>query len=443
MRTLIPGGATALLVAATLAVPAHGAVRVDGNHFSAVGLAIASQKCVDPATVPDTAAAFHVAKGPGKPPLGDRTVGWTPSTTTFGIGPEVTVASPTTTDVFRIQVRAPGGISHPYAIATYQPDGDAGVWKGTSDLGTDDSGKWHRVNASQATFVWTHYTDGVFDGSAPSDQLAPFVAAHGGDGPGATVGIIDGCDGDPFYIDAFTVGSGSGTRTFNFQGFATRTLMTVGGDVRRKVGIGLGDQVYLATTLTRKVGGAGVSGKVGYFSAPVGGKTFKKFDTRHVEGGKKVIKVVAPSHNTAYQVRYAGTTALEQSRSVVTKIFVRMDVGMTFADSSVVRGHTYTAYGRVRPGKVTNVLLQRYVNKKWQTVRKGRSNRDGSYRLSAVAQETGQRYYRVLARGGATNIDGTSRHLLLKVVKPSGGGGGGTPTPPPDDPPSGPPGPTG
>jgi hypothetical protein len=444
-KTLIGAVASAALVASSLAGAATAATRVDGNHFAASGVRIASQGCLDPGTAPTAEPAFQIAKGPSSPPLGDRSVGWTPSEPGFGVGPTTYVEQPSSLAVLAISVYASSAAPSGQAVVSYVAPGTDGVWVGASPVSPDSVTGWRAVNAAANTFSWRHFTDGAEDlGSWTIATIASFVDAHGGDGDGAWVGFVFGCDGSPFYVDALQVVSAQGVRTLDFQGYRTGTSLTVGKKTRKRLDLPYGKRVDVTARLQTR-GDARPPGTMRIDSRPLSAGKWTRHATRNLGPRGKTSFTVRGRRSKAYRASYAGVAAYEASRSHVLRIVVHKRVSARFADKTVTRGHPLTVTGRVLPSRAARVTLERYRKGAWRVVRRGSADSRGHYRMSAVARSLGASYWRIAVASGGGTAGGHSQVLKLRTqAPPSSGGGGGDPDPgDPGDPPPPPPPPPG
>ncbi len=116
------------------------------------------------------------------------------------------------------------------AYAGFQrPDAEGHeLWVGRAPLFS--RGGWQPVDATSLSYTWAEYdmltgraTGETADGQA---TVAAFAAANGGDGAGFyMVGL--GCDGAPFYLDAWRIGGTGSVTTYDLEGFTT--TLTMGG----------------------------------------------------------------------------------------------------------------------------------------------------------------------------------------------------------------------
>lgn len=434
-RTLLAAAGAIVLAAGTVTVAGATTTRVDGSHFGASGLQVRAQGCLDPLERPDTVPRARIRKGPGKPPMGNRTVGWAPAEAGYGIGTLAPVVRPTALEVLSISVRPTGDQVSGQAVARYQPSSDPGIWIGRVTLGLDPVARWHRIDAGALPFDWRHYTDGVQDGDVAGETIADFTASHGGDGDGAQVGFLYGCDGGGFFIDDLRVGADGAVRRYDFEGYRTRSQLLVGGKARKQVTVTYGRKRDLGVRLREAVGGDGVSGKLLVQRRAVSDRKFRTYDKLRTRRTGKAGITVKPSRGTAYRLKYAGSESHEGDTSSVLKVLVAFDVTARLSTTSVRRGRTFHMSGRVRPGVRTGVALQRRADGKWVTVSRGRTSGDGTYRLAGSTQVVGRTYWRVKAAGANGLVGASSGTKELKVTSPTPPPPDDDPPPPPDDPP--------
>lgn len=131
------------------------------------------------------------------------------------------------TSVAGVSVHAEGGTTG-VAYVGYQAPADVGtstMWIGRASLTAPASAGWTTVDVPGLGYAWTQYdlaTQQPVGGQVGSSGVPAFVQAMGGDGYGFyAVGF--GCDGNPFNIDAWRIGSPGATATYDLEGYATRT----------------------------------------------------------------------------------------------------------------------------------------------------------------------------------------------------------------------------
>ncbi len=352
------------------------------------------------------------------------------------------VDSPSTLSQAQIWVFSRATQASGQVLVNYSAPGDTGVWRGRSALGADSSSGWHAVTVdATATYQWRHFNaDGVADQDADNATVADFVNAHGGDGGGAWVGFAYGCDGNAFFVDALSVETSAGNRIFNFEGYGTNTYLTTGGEMVKQVTITYGERVGFTAHLRSKVGSEPRSGILRIDSKAFSAKKWSKYANRKLGKGGNERVLLHPARGVSYRASYAGNTAWEASTSNVLQIRVRSKLNASIADPTVTKGHPFVTAGRVLPGRAAKVRLQRFVHKKWTTVKGIVSGKDGRFRISAPAKSVGVSYWRIEVAPGRGNLGAHTPTMKLTVkAPPSSGGGGSTPPPPSDDPPPPPP----
>lgn len=443
-RTLLGATGALLLTSAVLAVPASAKpVPVDGDRFEAAGLTARSQGCADRRATPVEPPAFEVRRGPGNAPIGDHSAGWQITGGEFGAGWTAPVTRPQTLKTFRIRANSPGGEGRGVAIVYFHPDGDSGFWFGSATLPADTETGWHAVNAAGLSYAWTHYTSNdVVDRTSDAQSIQEFVAEHGGNGDGAELGFLFGCDQNLTFVDQLELVTANQDRVFDFGGTRTRTQARVGESTPAKLVLRFGYQLRIGGTVHEKFGGQQIGASVKFDARPASGGKWRTVgkDTSGPDGRASIL--VTPKESTVYRMRYDGSDSHEGSgaASDTLRIVLRDLVSARILDRTVTKGRPFTVVGQVKPGQKKRFLLQRFVGGRWKTIGKGMSQGDGDLRISATARDTGRSYYRIRTANAGGTLGNVSKNLELRVAAPpSSGGGGGNPPPPPTDDPEPPP----
>ena len=181
--------------------------------------------------------------------------------------------------------------------------------------------------------------------------------------------------------------------------------ITWGYAVRKQITITYGQRLGLTARLRELSDSTALDGTLRVDAQSALARHWSKFDQVKAGDGFKV----HPARSTSYRTMYAGSEKYENSNWRPLKVLVRSVVKAGLADNTVTKGKTFTARGRVLPGRTAKVALQRFINKKWTTVKTGRSGKDGAYRISFTAKSLGTSYWRVVAARRATAISGTTR----------------------------------
>ena len=438
MRKTLLGatGAAALLCGSfTLPAVASAPVPVDGDHFSRAGLTHVTHGCTDESAEPPTDPEVLVKAGPKHPPIGKQSLGWDmQGQTTYGAGVLAHTSDATRLKHASIATYFVGGSGQGSAYAVYQAPGDAGVWHGVASLPVDSTRGWHRVDVGHVDFAWTHFNQGIQDGTGPAMTLADQATLHGGNRDGAEVGVLFGCTGETFYVDDLRLVTGKKKVTYDLGGYRTVSDIVWGSVVQKKITITYGQRLGLTGRLRAKFDYTRLSGALNVQAKPSGARKWRKVD--HVAAGGDF--KVAPARTTEYRTVFAGNKTYRASQPKLLTVRVHSVVKAGLADASVTKGHAFTVRGRVLPGHAAKLRLQRYAHKHWRTAKKGKASRDGRFHLSMPARTTGTSYWRVVAAAGGGNLGNHSHQMKLKVSAPhhhTSGGGGGTSAPPPADPP--------
>ncbi|MCW2794439.1 MAG: hypothetical protein JWO76_3537, partial [Nocardioides sp.] len=412
-KTLIGAVASAALVATSLAGVATAATRVDGNHFAASGLTQVSHGCADTRALPFSKPRFVVAKGPKKPPLGAYSAGWVTPGNTYGVGVTAHVADPATLDTLRIAVYSADADVEGIAVATYHAPDDDGVWKGIAQLGSDTAKGWHPVRATTAVYSWVHFVGDTIDREDPAGTLQDMTVRHGGSGAGAEVGFLFGCNGKCFFVDDFRVSTGDAGRVYDLGGYRSRTTLFTHSKARSKMTLNAGQRVKVTAKVRSVTGSRALTGKALVQSRPRTGKKWTVLDKRRVGRTGNITFKAAPRVSSVYRVVYAGVGKYEGSASPKLTILVRKRVNAGLVDRTVTRGHSFTATGKVAPSRASKITLERYLKGAWRVVKRGSTDGQGHFRISAVAKSLGASYWRVSARSGGGTLGAHSDVLKL------------------------------
>lgn len=438
MRRMLVGVAGALALAiSTLPVAASGATtRVDGADFAGSGLRVVNHGCADSRAVAFEQPKLTIRKGPGRVPIGTHSIGWAMPGTSYGIGPVAHVAHPSTLKSLKVRVYAEGKRARGSAVATYPSPNGEGVWSGYSDLREDTAAGWHVVEAADLPFSWMYIVNGVVADTEGAMTVAALARSKGGDGDGADVGFIYGCDGNTFFLDGLTVATDTERDVYDLGGYRSRIAISP-----TKVRLTYGERTALLTLLRRVKDDRPINGRITFQAKAAGAKQFRKF--RIAKAGPKgaVVFRATPAKSTQFRAVYAGANNLEGSRSAHVRVLVRSNVTARLAKKTVIAGRTFTTEGRVLPRRPAQIRLQKFVKGKWRTVKKTKAGKDGRYAIAMKAPRPGKSYWRITTNAGGGNISGKSVWLRLKTrPKPTPPANGpGNPNPPtPPQPPSDP-----
>lgn len=440
-RTLLGAlGALTFLAAAVPSVASAKTFDIDGDRFGRSPLVFVNHSCSDRDIAPSSAPTFVISRGPDKPPIGLYSSGWRDNTVGYGAGVVTHIDKPGSLKKFRVSLHSLDAESSGRAVVTFHPDGDDGFWFGNADLGAETVNGWHDVGAVARPFAWLHYDAfGNVDLGGGSHTIDEFVTMHGGDGDGAELGFIFGCNGNAFFLDRLQLSAGGQDLSFDMGGYNTKTVLKVGEKKPKKVTITVGQEFPISGYLYEDFGNTRIAGQLRFESRRIGAESYQLIARDTAGTGTRALLQIHPKRNTQYALQYAGNEAREPSRSNTLKVLVRVKVGAHILDSTITRGQTMKVVGKIVPEKRTTYLLQRFGGGSWHTVKKGVSSRKGGFSVGTVPASTGVSYWRVRALDGGGNVGNVSKNMKLTVSAPSGGGGGGgteeDPPPAPQDPP--------
>lgn len=307
--------ATTLTVMAAGALPGASAsgdssIVVRGTDFpagnraqlSAVGCDDVFQRSAEPVR-----PMLGLATGPGA--TGERSLGFdTAGGSAVGIvGYVESIAG---TSVAGLSVHAESGTTG-VAYVGYQAPSDAGtslMWIGRAALSAPASSGWTPVDVPGLGYSWTQYdldTQRPIGGPVGSSGVPAFVQAMGGDGYGFyAVGF--GCDGSPFNIDAWRIGSPGATATYDLEGYGTRT--SIGGPSGP---VQPGERVTLTGRVVDDLGAPASRARVVLEARQPDGT----WDTVRVVVGASVAATVRVQETTTYRWTVFSTPSTEGSAS--------------------------------------------------------------------------------------------------------------------------------
>jgi hypothetical protein len=409
--------------------------RIFGDPHGQRGLVVQRYQCNDNA--PPTAQDWPFSVVGGSPwgeawqPHG---IGWTPTNANQAQGVETFFAAPTRVDVFRIYQTGPAGQDIGFALVDYDPQSSNQTWLGVFDLSTAVAG-WGQWDIADRVFTWYRYTNGVYDQTTATGTIAAFTASHGGDAGGARFSFNFGCDGQPFGIDGFEVGSSStGWNAFNFEGYPSKVGLSTSKSTTDRCAVSVARfprEVRFNGSLSDPGGWrgwqyAGVGGSSRWVPVPKAkGSTANRFSYR--------AKV---AENSWFDAAYGPTATHEYSDSRDIYVPAFPSIELKAASRTVVRGRRLVVSGVIRPARPLSFTVLHAVpqGRQWSQMRKigsHRADKHGRFRFNVPTGRLGWNSIDILTRSGhdlTTTI--SRRSVQFRVVKPK------APPPPPDNGPS-------
>ena len=459
MRRIICSAAISATFVASLvglSMPAANAadskVTVHGQDLADAGLRYNSGSCSSWATDPinnGVSDVYALYKKPGL--IGQRAIGWQFGPSGGATGTEAGPLAPVNSPAKLSNVRFSGYMRSPdpqagLFTAYLAPDGDFGdgYYAGSSGyLSTTASGwsTWSHLETLDLT--WYHWNGGGFDAGSTVTTIKA-LARSAGNAATAYVGPELGCDGKSWYVDDLRVSTGRTTRTYDFEG--ARTGSVLGGwhklsDPPRKVVWGLKHFVRDYSESDWVVGYGGYyddltngapftyfRGPGTLFAKPYGSKRFHKVATKtFTVKGVAAFKLKHLTRHTDYYFSYPGNTARSPSRSQTMSVDVRAEVHGHLLNKSVFRGARLAVAGQRLPGDAgAKVLLQRKVRGHWRTIGSSRTHRHGNFRVGARAGSLGIWNLRLSVPGAKGDLGNQTGAFAVRIKK--------RPAPPPPPP---------
>jgi hypothetical protein len=345
---------------------------------------------------------------------------------------ETSFANPTQVDVFRIYQIGAAGEDIGLALVHYNPQSGNQTWQGELSLSTDVAG-WGQWDVADLDFTWYRFTNGVYDQTTATGTVAEFTSSHGGDGAGARFSFNFGCDGRPFGIDGFEVGSStSGWNAFNFEGYPSKVELSAQESTLDRCALSVRSfprEVTFAGTLTEPGGWrgwqyAGVGKSSKWVAVPkASGSTSNGFSYR-----------ARVAENSWFDASYGPTSTHEYSDSRDIYVPAFPSIELKAADRTVTRGRQLVVTGAFKPARPLpfEVLYTVAEGQRWGALRKIKSLRadqQGRFRFTVPTGRLGWGAISVFTKTAQDLTTTISRQsVLYKVVKPK------APKPPPAPP---------
>ena len=190
---------------------------IHGWPGTQAGLKVWRSNC-DNGELPGDDWRFDVVRN-GPLPFGPEAIGWIPKDLGGAYGIETYFPSAPDVDVFQIEAYSPSGQTSGYAQVNYYPRPGNVDFIGVTPDFVDTQDGWHTIDASNLQYDWYRLVDDEYDGTVVQDQTIEQMTNTYGAGA-AWFSMYLGCDGNPFYVDGYQVGSTvSGWNAFDFEDF--------------------------------------------------------------------------------------------------------------------------------------------------------------------------------------------------------------------------------
>ncbi|HET9423501.1 MAG TPA: hypothetical protein VFO49_20355 [Nocardioides sp.] len=241
----------------------------------------------------------YISRGPGRPAMGTRSLKYDLAGGN-AIGTLSYVDSMARTSAAGLQVYARPG-AQGVAYAGYQsPDAEGyKLWIGRAPLSA--TGSWQQIDATTLSYTWAEYdmqTGAATGETADTATVTSFASDNGGDGAGFYM-VGFGCDGVPFYMDAWRVGAPGTTTTYDLE--ALTSHLTMNGSTHT---IDPGEEVTISGSARDGTGRRLVRGTMILEAKAVGTASF--LPVRVVDSATTDPSVtLAPKESTIYRWRFA------------------------------------------------------------------------------------------------------------------------------------------
>jgi hypothetical protein len=337
--------------------------------------------------------------------LGTHAIGWQPGAG-YGAGALAHTAHPASLSSFQGDVYFPSGSGTGYAVAFYYDQTRPGFWFGSRQVPYTGTG-FVTANLASSTFTWYQIVNGTAVDGPYVNTVIGFAQGVSGDSGGADLGILMGCEGQPYYFDNLRVADAFDQTVYDFEGVPSASRL--GWNIKGKrvkyknktVPYGqklwmLGDS-YDPVTLKYIVGQGTIYQQAFESGAvPVGTDSY---DTQNYAG-----VLVKPKRQTTYWFNTPGNDAYDSSDSNSITVRVVADLKASLNSLQLHPGQRAVISGKLLPGnRGTKVTLQQRAGR-WQTVDKTRSGRGGRFSVGVTAHKTGQLVLRLKVASGDGNL---------------------------------------
>jgi hypothetical protein len=440
-------------------------VTVFGHDLASAGVLYNGGDCAawsdDPIAASASSEVYALYRKPGK--IGQRAIGWE-----FGAdggvagsqaGALAYVPSPGSLSDLRFSayLKDTSAAREGDLIAYLDPDDEYSddYYVGSLTLNARSDKAWNnwtgQADKSLTWYHWLgdHWADADNNGADSFSQTIRGLARASGGSTTAFVGPELGCSGQSWYVDDLRVTTSGGTRTYDFEGVQTASILAGW----RKRSDPASAIVYGLKHFVRSYGESEwIGGFTGYFEDLAGGghkvgdvvffaaKGTLYARSYHAHRWHRVAtKSFTKSHGAAFKLahltrhtdyvfRYAGNTALSGSRSQVMSVDVKALIKGHVANKSVYRGGRVSVSGKRLPGDAgVKVSLQRHTRSGWHTIANSRTKHAGAFHVSAKANTLGRWKLRVSVAKAKGNLGNTTTPFTVRVKK--------HPAPPPPKPP--------
>ena len=373
----------------------------------------APKQRVDPSPWP-----FRIVSG-SPDPYGPHGIGWVPPSSGEALGVETYFASPTDVNVFRILLDAPAGNTAGFAQVWYFPPGSDVQWQGIARFAfTQNDWKW--TNAASAGFDWYRYTNGVYDGTSVGGQTVPgFTQSQGGDGEGAYFSFLLGCDGNPFSVDGFEIGSTvSGWDEFDFEGNKTRIRL----HATRSVSTCQTSPARWPNKMSFRGSLAPAGRWLGWKFAPARKGKWRIVARGTTQGSFGYTAKV--TENAFFDADYPPTATSEYSDTDNIYVPAFPSISLRASDRAVRKGHRIVFTGTIKPARrLTYTPLRAVAGKRgwtrFQSLGTRKTDNRGRFRFVVPTPSVGWARINILTKteNGLTSTI-NPRAVLYEVLKP-------------------------
>lgn len=278
-----------------------------------------------------------------------------------------------------------------------------------------------QINPASVNFTWTFYPA---NGGAASSGGTDTIVGRAVNGNPIRVGVMMGCNGNPYYIDNLILGGGGNTTTYNFERRGAMAHMEWSTDNKK---------VIEGSRLVTKYGQTFWMLGHSHGHSAAGAEWYDGLGTLWVKnyGSSQWVKAGAGEFYDIYYASFrrtatkraqyffstTGSSVFHPSNSGIVTVEVNARVRSKVIDKKVRVGQKITVKGAITPGnKGVKLTLQRKVGKKWKKIGTAKTKGGGKFKISGKATKKGTWTVRVKVASGKGNLGTTTNSAKVKVT---------------------------
>jgi hypothetical protein len=393
---------------------------LDGHDEIAAEMFVFRDRCSSSTSNPPQPTAYGIKSGS----IGTHSLGWQYPFTDYEVGALGWVPRPASLTVFTGDMLVPDGAGTGHTVAIYYDDTPGytgGYWIGWRGL-TWSTDEWATYNSANGARDWFYYNEnGALADQDSGLNIRDFAESRGGDGGGAWVGGLLGCDGERLFQDRLRLGRSGAVETFDFEGRSSRAHLEWSTDGRTvkdgRLTLKYGQKVWMLGHMHGR-DNTYFTGKGTMYAKAYGSSRYRPVATHGYDPRYYAAFRMAPKRETTYRFASGGNDIYDSGTSETITVKVRAAVRGKVQDKTLRQGQNLVVKGKLRPGnKGAKLRLERKVGGHWKTLTLDRTGRGGKFTVSTRATQPGKWKVRVKVANGKGNLGNKTRPVKVTVKK--------------------------